>query len=56
MTITPIMKIQRQKWGALGIFQAIDDCVFVYTCKVFYDMTKTTKSYAFVYESHFAQK
>ena len=33
-----------------------DDGVFVFTCKVFFDMTKTTTSQAFVFHSNSEQK
>ena len=34
MAIIPILKIDRQKWGALGILKIIDDGVFICKCKV----------------------
>ena len=55
MTITPILNIQRQKWGALGVIQLIYDGVFVCKCKLFSDIIKSTTSNAFVYDSHFSQ-
>ena len=57
MTITPIMNIERQNWGALGVLQVIHDGVFVCTCNIFYNITKTTTTYhLFVYDSHFVLK
>ena len=57
MNIAPILRIERKNWGALGILQVMDYSVFVYTCKVFFDITKTTTTtHAFFYDSHFAQK
>ena len=56
MTISPILKIERQKRDDLEVLQVIYDGVFVCTCKVFSVMTKTTTSNAFVYGIHFSQK
>ena len=56
MTIVPILKIERQKWGALGIIEVIGDGIFLRKCKVFSDITKTTTSHAFVYDSHISKK
>ena len=56
MTIEIILKMERKKWGYLGIIKVIDDGVFVCTCNIFYDMTKIDTSHAFVYDSHSEQK
>ena len=49
MTIEIILKMERKKWGYLGIIKVIDDGVFVCTCKVFSNVIKTTSSHAFFY-------
>ena len=56
MTITPVMKVERQKMGAMGILQVIDDVVFVCICRVYSDVFKKYTSRAFVYDSHFHKK
>ena len=56
MTVTPILTIERQKRGTLGILQVIGDSVFVCICKVLSDSTKTETPHAFVYDSHFVQE
>ena len=56
ITITPIIKLERQKWGALAILQVTYDGVFVCTCKLFSDITKGTASNAFVYGINYEQK
>ena len=55
MTISPILKIERQKRDDLEVLQVIYDGVFVCTCKVFSDITKKI-SHAFVYDIIFSQK
>ena len=54
MTITPIIKIEREKMGAMGILQVIDDGIFVCICRVYLGVFKNT-SKAFIYESYSAQ-
>ena len=56
MTITPILKIGRQKWGDLQIIQVIYDGPFLCTYKVFSDMTKAKTPLAFFYDIRFSQK
>ena len=34
ITITPILKIEINKWGALGILKIIDNSVYICTCNV----------------------
>ena len=55
MPLAPIIKIERQKWGAMGILQVIYGVILVCKCKLFYDITKKTP-HAFVYDSNFPQK
>ena len=39
----------------MGIIQVICNGVFVCVCKLYSNITKTSKSHAFVYDSYFAQ-
>ena len=53
MTIVPIIKIDREKMGAMTIMQVIYDAVYVFVCRVYLDVFKKYTLHAFVYDSHF---
>ena len=53
MTITPITNIEREKMGAMGVLQVIDDGFFVCVYRVYSDVFKKYTSHAFICDSHF---
>ena len=56
MTITPLLNIDREKMGAMGILLVIDYGVYVCICTVYYSFFKEITQHAFVYDSHFSTK
>ena len=36
MTVTPVLKIEREKWGANSIIIKVDDGLYIYKCSVLY--------------------
>ena len=55
MTIAPILKIEREKMGTMGILLLIDDGVYVCICRFYSDVYGKYTPHAFVYDSHFVQ-
>ena len=53
MIMTPTMKLGREEMGYMSIILVIDDCVYVWICKVYSSIFKGYKAHAFVYDSHF---
>ena len=56
MNIAPVLNIDREKMGTIGILLIIDDGVYVCICTVFSYVLKEYKQHSFVYYSHFQQK
>ena len=56
MRIAPILNIEREKMGTLGILMRIDDNVYVCNCTVYSYVSKQFTQQAFIYEIHFQQK
>ena len=56
MTITPMLSVERQKIGDMGILQVIDYSVIVWICNVYSDITKASTSHDFFNDSHFSRK
>ena len=55
MTITPIIKLEREKTGAVRIILVIIDVVCVCICRVYLDAFKEYPSHEFIYDRHFSQ-
>ena len=55
MTITPLMKLEREEMGAIMIILVIDDGVYASIYKVYFSIFKKYTSHAFFYESNFSQ-
>ena len=51
MTIAPVLKMDREKMGAMGILLLIDDGVYVCICTVYSYIFKRVTQYTFVYDS-----
>ena len=56
MTIVPVLKIDEEKMGAMGILLVIDDGVYVFICTVYSSVFKEVTQYVFVYGIHFSTK
>ena len=56
MTISPLLNIDREKMGAMGILLVIDDGVYVCICTVYSSIFKEVTQHAFVYDSKFSTK
>ena len=56
MTIAPVLNIERQKMGTLGILMIIDDVVYVCKCTVYSYVSKQLTQHEFVYDSQFSTK
>ena len=56
MTIAPVLNIEREKMGTIGILLRIDDGVYVYNCTVYSYVLKHHTQHAFVYDSYFSTK
>ena len=56
MTIAPVLKIDIEKMGAMGILLIIYDGVYVCICNVYSSVLKKVTQHAFVYDSHFSTK
>ena len=53
-TIVPVLNIEREQMGPLGILTRIDDDVYVYTCSVYSKVLKQHTKHTFVYDSYFS--
>ena len=56
MTIAPVLKIDIEKMGAMGILLIIYDGVYVCICNVYSSVLKKVTQHAFVYDIHFSTK
>ena len=56
MTISPVLNIEREPMGSLGILMRIDDGVYVCICTVYSNVLKQHTQHAFVYDSYFSTK
>ena len=56
MTIAPVLNIDREKMGAMGILLIIDDGVYVCIYTVSYYVFKEVTQHTLVYDSHFWTK
>ena len=56
MTIAPVLNIEREKMGNLGILLKIDDGVYVCICTVYTAILKHFTQHAFFHDSHFSTK
>ena len=56
MTIVPVLKIDIEKMGTMGILLIIDDGVYVLICNVYSSVLKKFTQHSFVYDSHFSTK
>ena len=56
MTIAPVLNIEIEKMGPLGILMRIDDSVYVCNCNVYSYVSKQCTQHAFVHDSHFSTK
>ena len=54
MTIAPVLNIEIEKMGPLGILMIFDDGVDVYNCTVYSYVSKQCTQHAFVYDSYFS--
>ena len=54
MTIAPIINVEREKMGAMGILLVIGDGVYVFVCTVYSSVFKEYTQHAFIYDSHFS--
>ena len=55
MTISPILKLEREKMGATRILQVINDGIYLCIYRIHLDVFKTITSHAFYYDSHFSK-
>ena len=55
ITIAPVLNIEREKMGTLGILLKIEDDVYVCICTVYTEILKHFTQHPFVYDSHFQQ-
>ena len=56
MTIAPVLKIDQEKMGTMGILTRIDYGVYVCIYTVYSDVLKQHTQHAFVYDSYFSTK
>ena len=56
MTIAPVLNIERDKMGTLGIIMGIGDGFYVCNCTVYSYVSKQFTHHAFVYDIHFSTK
>ena len=56
MTIAPVLNIEGEKMGPLGILMRIDDGVYVCNCTVYSYVLKQHTQNAFVYDIYFPTK
>ena len=56
MTIEPVLNIEREHMGPLGILMRIDDGIYVCICNVYSKVFKKHTQHAFVYDSYFSKK
>ena len=56
MTIAPVLNIDREKMGTLGILVKIDDTVYVCNCTVYSYVLKQFAQHTFFYDSSFSTK
>ena len=54
--IAPVLGIEREKMGPLGILLRINDDVYVCICSVYSNILKQWAQHAFVYDSYFKTK
>ena len=56
MAIAPVLNIDKEKMGAIGILLVIDDVVYVCICTIYSSVLKEVTQHAFVYDSNFPAK
>ena len=56
ITIAPVLKIEIEKIGTLGILTRIGDGVYVCNCTVYSYVSKQFTQHSFVYENHFSTR
>ena len=56
MTVAPVLSIEREQMGPLGILMRIDDGVYVRICTIYSKVLKQHTQHTFVYDSYFQQK
>ena len=56
MTIEPVLNIEREQMGTLGILMRIDDGVYVCIYSIYSNILKEFTQHTFVYDSYFRQK
>ena len=56
MTIAPVLNIEIEQMGPLGILVRIDDGVYVCICTVYFNVLKQHIQHTFVYDSYFSTK
>ena len=56
MNIAPVLTIEREKNGTMGIVPKIDDGVYVWICTIYTENLKQFTQNAFVYDIHFLTK
>ena len=54
--IAPVLGIERDKMGPLGILLRINDGVYVCICSVYSNILKQWTQHAFVHDSYFTTK
>ena len=54
MNIAHVLKIDRDKMGAIGILLVIDDCVYVCICTIYSFIFKEFTQHAFGYDGNFS--
>ena len=53
MVITPILQIEKQKWGDLVVLKIVDYVVLICTNKITSSHNTKQTSRKFIYDSHF---
>ena len=53
---SPVLGIEREKMGPLGILLRINDGVYVFICSVYSNILKQWTQHAFFYDSYFTTK
>ena len=52
MKVTPVIKMERESWGAANIIRRVNNGVCICTCSVRSDEYMCQTKHAFVYDSH----
>ena len=56
IAIAPVLNIEGEQMGPLGILMRIDDGFYVYICSVYSKVLKEFTEHEFVYDSYFSTK